>query len=273
MEETQVPKKTLAELIHDLSVIENLIVEQDGELSEEDINSLEITHEQLESKLKAYRYRYKAIQAQRDANKEEVKRIQGRGKTMDNIVDTIKDKMLEAIIAFGEVNPKTNSKFLKYSDVTFFTVTTKQLTGNLEQLIIDLDEIFMEVKETPLNYRNIASLLPLIDDKLQITNNYLNSLPSIEERESIDMLELNGKVIEFITALLDTISMDITINIKLAEMLYSDDSTISDVLYNNSISYQHQISVGKKELSNYIETYGDILPYVELTNNITYRDK
>lgn len=136
MEETQVPKKTLAELIHDLSVIENLIVEQDGELSEENIKSLEITHEQLESKLKAYRYRYKAIQAQREVNKEEVKRIQSRGKTMDNIVDAIKDKMLEAIIAFGQ---KLIVNFFKYS-MLCFTVTTKQLTGNLEQLIADLDE-------------------------------------------------------------------------------------------------------------------------------------
>lgn len=270
MEETQISKKTLAELIHDLSVIENLIVEQDGELSEEDIKSLEITHEQLESKLKAYRYRYKAIQTQRDANKEEVKRIQGRGKTMDNIIDTIKDKMLEAIIAFGEVNPKTNGKFLKYSDVTFFTVTTKQLTGNLEQLITDLDEIFMEVKETPLNYSNLSCIIPLIDDKLQITNNYLNTL---DDDVEVDMTVVAKQVKEFITALLDTISMDITINIKLSEMLYSDDSTISDVLYNNNILYQYKISVGKKELTNYIETYGDILPYIEITNNVTYRDK
>ena len=167
------PKKSLAIILAELNELTNLLEEQEGVFEEGQDELLAISYEELETKLKAYRYRIKENEAKRTLLKDEVKRIQSRGKSLDNVNERLKDKMLQALLLFGE-DGKSGNKTLKYDDVTFFTKDTEGVQGEFEAYNDLIILVLQKIKSEPEVFNNIDTIAEFmttvyVDDERKLT--------------------------------------------------------------------------------------------------------
>ena len=96
-----------------LKIIQEL-EESGGEITPELEERLNITREQLESKLKAYYAIIKQNEALIDLSKDEKNRLNDRQKTKENLIDRLKKIVVYTVEQFGEVKPKAKNKSLNF---------------------------------------------------------------------------------------------------------------------------------------------------------------
>ena len=121
----------------------------DGEITEEQLEFLNIKEEELKDKLENY---YKAIQswkADMTACKEEEKRIASTRKKYENRIEKIKSIMLDSVNMFG-TEGKTN-KFIELPTVRIFTKNTKAIQLNEERINLLIYYITSFIKEAYSN--------------------------------------------------------------------------------------------------------------------------
>ena len=117
-----------------LKIIQEL-EESGGEITPELEERLNITREQLESKLKAYYAIIKQNEALIDLSKDEKNRLNDRQKAKENLIDRLKKVVAYTVEQFGEVKPKAKNKSLSFDTLS---VSLKE-TDTLE--IEDINEI------------------------------------------------------------------------------------------------------------------------------------
>ena len=117
-----------------LKIIQEL-EESGGEITPELEERLNITREQLESKLKAYYAIIKQNEALIDLSKDEKNRLNDRQKAKENLIDRLKKIVAYTVEQFGEVKPKAKNKSLSFDTLS---VSLKE-TDTLE--IEDINEI------------------------------------------------------------------------------------------------------------------------------------
>ena len=96
-----------------LKIIQEL-EESGGEITPELEERLNITREQLESKLKAYYAIIKQNEALIDLSKDEKNRLNDRQKTKENLIDRLKKIVVYTVEQFGEVKPNAKNKSLNF---------------------------------------------------------------------------------------------------------------------------------------------------------------
>ncbi len=106
----------------------------DGEITEEQLDILNIKEEELKDKLESY---YKAIQswkADMASCKEEEKRIASTRKKYENRIERLKSVMLETVNTFGADGK--NNKFIELPTARIFTKTSKAVEIDEERIAL-----------------------------------------------------------------------------------------------------------------------------------------
>ena len=93
--------KSLYHIESDYLSIINQVIEQDGELTPEQEQALEITQQELEVKSIAYVQCIKTAEAYISGIDTEIKRLQALKKQNENLVDKLKSNLLNAVNIFG----------------------------------------------------------------------------------------------------------------------------------------------------------------------------
>lgn len=111
------------------------IEENAGEITEEQLEQLNINQENLKQKLSDYN---KAIQVYKNYNEgisNEIKRLQELKKTRTNRIEVLRNTMKNAVINFG-TDCKSGNKIIELEDCKLFTKSTESVIENKERLDI-----------------------------------------------------------------------------------------------------------------------------------------
>lgn len=127
--------QSLYQISDELLSIFNEIESNDGEVSEEQLQALEIAQENLQEKLSSYKKAIRCWEADIDACKQEEKRIKTARQVKENRIDKLKDRMLGAVIQFGyEGKPNKKGKTNHFYELPDGRIFTKTIEGT------DIDE-------------------------------------------------------------------------------------------------------------------------------------
>lgn len=91
----------------DYIALANAIIDQDGEVTENQELALQITNEALQTKGIAYSYLIKSLEYDNEILDAEIKRLQSMKKTRTNLTDRLKYTLKDAMILFGISELKT----------------------------------------------------------------------------------------------------------------------------------------------------------------------
>ena len=91
----------------DYIALANAIIDQDGEVTENQELALQITNEALQTKGIAYSYLIKSLEYYNEILDAEIKRLQSMKKTRTNLTDRLKYTLKDAMILFGISELKT----------------------------------------------------------------------------------------------------------------------------------------------------------------------
>lgn len=111
------------------------IEENAGEITEEQLEQLNINQENLKQKLSDYN---KAIQVYKNYNEgisNEIKRLQELKKTRTNRIEVLRNTMKNAVINFG-TDGKSGNKIIELEDCKLFIKSTESIIENKERLDI-----------------------------------------------------------------------------------------------------------------------------------------
>ena len=125
-----------------LKIIQEL-EESGGEITPELEERLNITREQLESKLKAYYAIIKQNEALIEVSKDEKNRLNDRQKAKENLISRLKKIVVYTVEQFGEVKPKAKNKSLSFDTLS---VSLKES----DSLVIE------DVNKIPTKYLSIG---------------------------------------------------------------------------------------------------------------------
>lgn len=126
---------SLYEISNDILRIFNDVEVAEGEITDEQLEQLNINQENLKQKLSDYN---KAIQVYKNYNEgvsNEIKRLQELKKTRTNRIEVLRNIMKNAVINFGS-NGKSGNKVIELEDCKLFTKSTVSVTENKERLDI-----------------------------------------------------------------------------------------------------------------------------------------
>lgn len=123
---------SLYEISVELRNIFNFAIENDGEITQEQYDSLTITRENFTEKIEDYCKAIALTNYDIDACKCEKKRINSNQQVKANLVTKLKDRLLEAITEFGEEKQGKNG-----TTYTFTAGTFKLFTKNLVKFVTD----------------------------------------------------------------------------------------------------------------------------------------
>ena len=213
---------SLYTISEELLSIFNEIENNDGEVTEEQLEALEITQEQLQEKLTSYKKAIRCWEADVDACKQEEKRIKSARSVKENRIAKLKDRMLFAVQQFGyEGKPnkkgKTN-RFYELSDGRIFTKTTES---------------------TELNENRINILINLL---VEVCKEDIRVFPNDEEEFYEFILNnINEKLHQYYEG-----NQDFTINdLKISVLNYTVEINIKDLIlkYSENIKEYDELSI------------------------------
>jgi len=100
------PKASLFQMTMTFAQLMEVAEENDGELTEDQLQTLQITRDGLESKVLGYGHFIKHLEGQVALAESEEKRIQAFKKTKKRQVDVLKTALLRGLMTFGDIDPK-----------------------------------------------------------------------------------------------------------------------------------------------------------------------
>lgn len=135
---------SLYQISEDILATFNEIEANEGEVTEEQLEFLEIKQEELQEKLTSYKKAIRVWDADIEACKAEEKRIKTARQIKENRIDRLKDRMLQAVLTFGydgKANKKgKTNKFYELTDGRLFTKTIEsvEIEENRNAILINL---------------------------------------------------------------------------------------------------------------------------------------
>ena len=144
---------SLYQISDDILSIFNTIEQNDGEITEEQLNQLSIKEEELSDKLNSYVKALQTWKSDIDACKCEEKRIKEVRNKYDNRIKRLKDSMLTAVKMFGKEG-KTN-KFIELPTCRLYTRNSKSVEideDRIDELIFELNRYIHELVNQGILY-------------------------------------------------------------------------------------------------------------------------
>ena len=137
---------SLYNIQEELLRIFNNIEENDGEITDEQCNLLEIKQEELKSKLSNYVKAIKSWDGDITSCKIEEQRIANVRKKYDNRIKRLKESMLQAVSMFGEQG-KTGNKFIELPTIRLFTKSSNSVELDDVRIKIFISEFERYIRE------------------------------------------------------------------------------------------------------------------------------
>ena len=176
-----------AEYLKILEEFENTT--EDGIMDEATIERLNINKDELVEKLENYRLFIKSIEGDIAGVKDEVDRLNGKIKTKENVINSLKMLMKTALQMYGD-NTDKGTKKLKLKTFTIWTVKTMPV-------IIEDEETFEDSRFTTFSLSN--KIPSTLIDKVKEFFNGLEILPILNKsisKADIKKALKEGEVIE-----------------------------------------------------------------------------
>lgn len=111
------------------------IEENAGEITEEQLEQLNINQENLKQKLSDYNKAIRVYKNYNESISNEIKRLQELKKTRTNRIEVLRNTMKNAVINFG-TDGKSGNKIIELEDCKLFTKSTESVIENKERLDI-----------------------------------------------------------------------------------------------------------------------------------------
>lgn len=174
---------SLYQISEDLLAIFANIEENEGEVTEEELEALEIKQEELNEKLASYKKAIRVWNSDIDACKAEEKRLKDARSVKENRINKLKDRMLNAVLTFGyEGKPNAKGKsnhYYELPDGRMYTRTTESVELDENRLnilrnlipVVCSESYKLDIIGNPLCLNQI---LELINEQLHI---YYESVP------------------------------------------------------------------------------------------------
>ena len=138
------------QISNDILDIFNQIEENDGEVTDEQLEQLSIKEDELKNKLDSYRKAINVWKSETDACKAEEKRIAAIRKIKENRIDRLKTNMLQAVQLFGNTG-KSGNKIIELNDCRLSTRKSSSVEFNSERVAILINTFISYIKELVKN--------------------------------------------------------------------------------------------------------------------------
>lgn len=197
---------SLYQISEDLLAIFANIEENEGEVTEEELQALEIKQEELNEKLASYKKAIRVWNSDIDACKAEEKRLKEARQVKENRVTKLKERMLGAVLNFGydgKVNAKGRSnKYYDLPDGKMFTRTNESVELDENRInilralipVVCSESYKLDIIGNPLC---LIQILELVNEQLHI---YYEGVPDFtitdlnnirfEYSDNVDILDL-----------------------------------------------------------------------------------
>lgn len=210
--------KSLYEIQDELQQIIDNIEENGGEVDEFTEEALKIKQEEFESKIESYCNAITMLKSEAECCKNEKQRINNIQTTKKNIIEKLKDRILEAVLNWGTTG-KTGNKVLNLATRKLFTKFTPTFTPNSDR-IITLSNYF---KSYILELKRNGILVTGQDIDLKGMMAAINALIKAEKGEDYPPFTIND---------LNHIDFEIDIKCSFAQMFDGSHNFIFDVINN-----------------------------------------
>lgn len=125
--------RNIYEIADDYIAVIEEIENNEGELTEDLEKRLQITEDELEDKLRAYRSVIKQNESFVDYNKDEIKRLRYRNKSFDNTKERLCKYIIPALHMFGSQTASGNFS-IKYPDFSVSTILSESVSLNPDKV-------------------------------------------------------------------------------------------------------------------------------------------
>ena len=210
--------KSLYEIQDELQQIIDNIEENGGEVDEFTEEALKIKQEEFESKIESYCNAITMLKSEAECCKNEKQRINNIQNTKKNIIEKLKDRILDAVLTWGTTG-KTGNKVLNLPTRKLFTKLTPTFTPNSDR-IITLSNYF---KSYILELKRNGILVTGQDIDLKGMMGAINALIKAEKGEDYPPFTIND---------LNYIDFEIDIKCSFTQMFDGSHNFIFDVINN-----------------------------------------
>lgn len=248
--------KSIYNIQEELFDIFEQIEENEGELTPELEEQLNINREEFKDKIKSYSYIITKLENDLTAIKDEKARLDALKKSKEKTIDRLKYIMVKAINAFGDTS-KTGVKFIDYG-------TGKVSIRKSESLEIDEDKL-----------KSFTNRFMFYFQCLHFTNTFEQTELSIDEilefsnHDNTDEFKTNFSKEDF-----DKLQASIDLNINLKDLISTEEGrTLIKAILNYNPSITTSPIVDKRSLKNDIKSEGILPSYANIVTkeNITIK--
>lgn len=202
---------TIFEIQNDLLNLFDEIESNEGVLTEELEQKLNITQDAFKDKIKSYANYIKHLESQIAEIKEEKQRLDNLKKSKEKTIERLKDVMISAINQFGDVN-KSGNHFIDYNTGKVMIKPTESVQINDENLNIITDGILQYFRRKSLCEQTITTdsiedlvkdINLYIDDEVNFTTDDLRSIDgNLQLQINIDTFLNNSECIQALEKLM-----------------------------------------------------------------------
>lgn len=165
--------RNIYEIADDYIAVIAEIENNDGEITEDLEKRLQITEDELEEKLRAYRSVIKQNESFVDYNKDEIKRLRDRNKSFDNTKERLCKYIIPALHMFGKQTASGNFS-VKYPDFSVSTRLSESVSINPDKVQTLLNakagliEIDAHIAKILLNNQSVLDLLGDVEITIKV---------------------------------------------------------------------------------------------------------
>jgi hypothetical protein len=165
----------------------------DGEITDEQLQSLAIIESQLAIKVENYNWVIKSAEADVLMAKNEIERLKSFIKTKETLQDTLTDALLNATKMFGVENLKTKVKTLKVGTLTLATRKTPDAV-KLTQDEALMDDMYKKhtITITDLNVRQTESIVRTLTNSNLEHSVKMNISKSLIKKDIVNEIPVIG---------------------------------------------------------------------------------
>ena len=252
----------LYEIDNHLQCIINEIEESGGEVSDETLKELEITQEELNKKLTSYCQVIQVYKNKLEAAKVEKKRINDLQNVRKNVIERMKNYMLDAVQRYG-YDGKSGNKVVELD-------TFKIYTTNKKAIVID------EERNEILHKLMISYILELAKNGIIETGNEVDLTYLLEALNQIAIGEYGEDFKQFTMADLKSSSIEIKVTSTLFD-LFKDKGYLAKFIGDNIVNIAITDSTKTEDIKFYnaeaisIEQPGVTIANEEINTSLTIK--
>lgn len=171
--------KSLYNISEELELLLNDIEEAGGEITDEQLQQLEITQDNLKEKVEGYCNAITILKSEEECAKNEKKRLNDRQNVKKNLIEKLKSALLKTVIKFGDFG-KSGNKVLESENHKLFTKKNESLVVYEERF----NKLSKYVKDYLIELREQGILDTREDIDLTGMMAAINAIAKAEEGDS-----------------------------------------------------------------------------------------